>query len=94
MSSNDELKHIIDQLRVDHRMYQTMLGTVMKRMADIEMSDPEHYRRYVAWAPNAVLHNALIICEAQVRGQLEDLTAHLEDKRAPVVRLVEREDET
>jgi hypothetical protein len=93
-SKRDELQKIIDRLREDHRMYQSMLGSVMKRMADIEGSDPEHHRRFIDWAPNAVLYNALIICESQVRGQIEDLTVHLEDRNAQIVRLVESEDDT
>jgi len=93
VSKTDDLQHLIDQLREDHRMYQHALGMVMKRMADLEASDPDHHQRFVDWAPNAVLYNSLIICEAQVRGQLEDLSVHLEEKSAPVVCLVEKEDD-
>lgn len=93
MNRSDDLQYLINQLREDHRMYQHMLGMVMKRMADLEALDADHHQRFVDWAPNAVLYNSLIICEAQVRGQLEDLSTHLEGQSAPVVRLVEKEDD-
>lgn len=89
MVTADDIEVMLRRYKEDLAVFETAKNALGRRMADLEVSDPEHYDNFVKWPATQVVANGLILCISKCMGVIEDLEKHLTTRT--VVKLVEDE---
>lgn len=85
-----EIRDLISHFQKDLEAFAAAEKILLDRSLELE-SDPEMYKNFVSWSGTQIVFHGLIMCQAKVRGIIDDLRSNLQSE-APVVRLVEETD--
>jgi hypothetical protein len=91
MVSNREILEMIDGFEKDLAAFSKAHQILADRALELE-SSPEKHQRFISWSGTQIVFHGLILCEAKTKGLIEDLRNNLEQRGAPLLRVVEEED--
>lgn len=91
MVTNREILEMIEDFEKDLRAFSSAHQILADRAAELE-SNPEKHQRFISWSGTQIVFHGLILCEAKIKGLIEDLQNNLSQRGAPLLRVVEEKD--